>query len=206
MSTADPADAPSAFRHALRTITDTRLRADVALREVPAPARIAPFAVALEASVDAAGEPAGAAGTGSAAPDSTTGRFIVLHDPAGQEAWDGTFRVVTLVRTVMEPEMASDPMLGEVAWTWLEDSLAHCGAAAHAVGGTVTRVVSESFGALAGQVADVELELRSSWSPDSSDMSRHLEAWGALLCTAAGLPPLPAGVSSLRARRGTMGR
>ena len=40
-----------------------------------------------------------------------TGRLVLLHDPAGHEAWQGTFRVVTYVRAELEPEMAADPLL-----------------------------------------------------------------------------------------------
>ncbi|PJJ74109.1 Protein of unknown function (DUF3000) [Sediminihabitans luteus] len=195
MTTPGRADVPGAFRDALRAIGSTRLRPEVVLREIPAPRRIAPFAVALEASVHRGGH--------DADDEVASGRFIVLHDPAGQEAWDGTFRVVTLVRTVMEPDMAADPLLAEVAWTWLEDALD--GVDAHATGGTITRVVSESFGALAGRDADVELEARTSWTPGSPDLGPHLSAWATFLCAAAGLPPLPDGVSAFRPRRETMG-
>ena len=112
---------------------------------------------------------------------------------------------MTLVRATLEPEMATDPLLAEVAWTWLDDALAHSHADAVAEGGTVTRVLSESFGALAGQANDVDLEIRASWTPTSTDLGAHLEAWSTLLCTAAGLPPLPDGVTSLRPRRNTVG-
>ena len=98
---------------------------------MPAPARLAPWAVALSAEVDG--------GTGD---EVTTGRFVVLHDPAGQVAWEGTFRVVTLVRAALDPEVGSDPLLGKVAWTWVADALAEAGAAHCALGGTVTRVAS----------------------------------------------------------------
>ncbi|MET4222873.1 hypothetical protein ABIC85_000092 [Oerskovia enterophila] len=190
------AAAPPDFLRALESVGRRRLRPEVRLQEVPAPGRIAPFALALT------GEVTGPDGSGE---DLATGRFILLHDPAGQEAWHGTFRVVTLVRATLEPEMATDPLLAEVAWTWLDDALAHSHADAVAEGGTVTRVLSESFGALAGQANDVDLEIRASWTPTSTDLGAHLEAWSTLLCTAAGLPPLPDGVTSLRPRRNTVG-
>ena len=44
---------------------------------------------------------------------------MLLHDPAGNDAWDGHFRCVTFARADIEPEMATDPMLGAVGWTWL---------------------------------------------------------------------------------------
>ena len=52
-----------------------------------------------------------------------TGRLILLHDPAGHDAWDGTLRLVTYVTAELEPEIATDPLLSEVAWSWLIDAL-----------------------------------------------------------------------------------
>ncbi len=144
------------FRAVLDALGARRLRPEVTLREVPAPRRIAPWSVALTGEVEA---------DRSDDPDLASGRFIVLYDPAGQEAWEGRFRVVTLVRATLEPEMAAEDMLAEVAWTWLEDALHDAGAAVRAEGGTVTRVLSQSFGALAGKHNDVELEMRASWTP-----------------------------------------
>ena len=191
MTTAD-ADAPPEFRAALRALSGRRLRGEVRLTEIPAPARIAPFAVALSGEINQTGaaeeddEPAG-------------GRFVVLHDPAGQEAWQGTFRVVTLVRAAMDPEVGMDPMFCEAAWTWVTDALQASEAAHHALGGTVTRVVSQSFGSLTERPGEVEVEIRASWTPDG-DLASHLTAWSGVLCTAAGLPPLPDGVTPLGRR------
>jgi hypothetical protein len=67
--------------------------------------------------------------------------------------------------------------------------------------GTVTRVVSETFAGLAERGATVEMEIRASWTPTGSDMGVHLQAWADLLCTVAGLPPLPDGVVALPLQR-----
>ena len=32
---------------------------------------------------------------------------------------EGTFRVVTFVRASLEPELAADPMVAQVGWSWL---------------------------------------------------------------------------------------
>lgn len=188
------ADVPPAFVQALEALGARRLRAEVRLSEIPAPARIAPFAVALS------GEVAPADDELVPETEAASGRFVLLHDPAGQEAWEGTFRVVTLVRAALDPEVGSDPLLCEAAWSWVEDALAQAGAAHHALGGTVTRVVSQSFGALAERPGEVEVEIRASWTPDG-DVGDHLSAWSTVLCTAAGLPPLPDGVTALSPRR-----
>lgn len=183
-----PDDAPEEFLAAVRGLRAVRLRSEVVLEEVPAPQRIAPFALALSAEVESKGE------------ELATGRFVLLHDPAGPEAWEGTFRAVTFVRAVLEPEFGADPLLGQVGWSWLEEALESVGVAATALGGTVTRVVSESYGSLATKPATVELEVRASWTP-IGEPADHLVAWSTLLCTVGGLPPLPDGVAPLARRR-----
>lgn len=190
VTTADT-DVPPEFRAALQALGGRRLRGEVRLTEIPAPARIAPYAVALSGEINDPSlgeddEPAG-------------GRFVVLHDPAGQEAWQGTFRVVTLVRAAMDAEVGTDPMFCEAAWSWVAEALQGHAADHHELGGTVTRVVSQSFGALAERPGEVEVEIRASWTPDG-DLTPHLAAWSAVLCTAAGLPPMPEGVTPLSRR------
>jgi hypothetical protein len=181
-------DAPEEFLLAVERLRSTRLRPEVVLEEVPAPQRIAPHAVAMTADVVLDGD------------EVSTGRFVLLHDPAGQEAWEGRYRCVTYVRATLEPELGGDPVLGQVGWSWLEEALAAAGAGAAALGGTVTRVVSDSFGSLSARPPSVELEVRASWTP-TDDPVLHLQAWAALLCTVAGLPPLPQGVAPLARRR-----
>jgi hypothetical protein len=185
-------DVPAEFLEAVRSLRATRLRPEIRLEEVPGPGRIAPYSAALTGDVSA-----------SHAPDQddlASGRFVVLHDPAGQEAWEGTFRVVTFARATLEAELGSDGLLAQVAWTWFEEALAGAGVLPIAAGGTVTRVLSESFGTLGARPDEVEVEIRASWTAPGPDLGPHLRAWATLLCTSAGLPPLPDGVTSLGAR------
>ncbi|WP_427385343.1 DUF3000 domain-containing protein [Janibacter sp. G56] len=180
------------FAQALRGLHAARLRPEVRLTEVPAPSRIAPYAVAMTGDViDASDEDN----------ELATGRFVLLHDPAAPEPWAGTWRVVTFCRAELEPELANDPMLGRVGWSWLTDSLADHGLDYTAEAGTVTRVVSESFADLSDRPATVDMEIRASWTPAGPDVGGHLEAWADLLCTIGGLPPLPDGVIALPGRR-----
>lgn len=180
------------FTQALGELRGARLRPEVRLAEVPAPQRIAPYAVALTAEV------VGSAGDEA---ELASGRFVLLHDPAAPEPWEGVWRVVTFARAELEPELASDPMLGSVGWSWLIDSLDGHGLGYTAEAGTVTRVVSESFAGLSDRPASVEMEVRASWTPLGASLGDHLLAWGDLLCTIAGLPPLPQGVIALPGRR-----
>jgi hypothetical protein len=45
------------------------------------------------------------------------------------------------------------------------------------------------------------MEIRASWTPTGPDLGIHLQAWTELLCTIAGLPPLPEGVVALPRQR-----
>lgn len=172
------------------------LRPEVRLTEVPAPTRIAPYAIALTAEVVSA--------VGEDEDELASGRFVLLHDPSEPEAWGGAWRVVSFARAELEPEMATDPMLGDVGWSWLTDSLELADAHATAEAGTVTQVVSQGYGGLVDNGTSVEMEVRASWTPLTSGgagMGAHFEAWGTLLCTIAGLPPLPEGVVALPGQR-----
>ena len=185
---------PHAFVEARAALRAARLRPEVLVEEMPAPQRIAPYATALSADVSLDGEEVG------------TGRIILLHDPAGNSAWDGEFRCVTYVRADLDPELALDPVLGGVGWSWLHDALEAHGAEHLAASGTVTRVATESFGSMADEPGSAQVEIRASWTPvDPSRVAAHAEAWGELLCTAAGLPPVPEGVTAIPSRRGQRG-
>jgi len=189
-----PGENPAEFTQALRALREVRLRPEVRVEEVPAPSRIAPYAVALTAEVVTAGLPA-------EGDELASGRFVLLHDPSAPEPWDGVWRVVTFARAELEPELANDPMLGGVGWSWLMDALKEHDAPYTAEGGTVTRVVSESFAALGERKTTVEIEIRASWTPTGLDLGVHLQVWSDLLCMIAGLPPLPDGVVALPGRR-----
>jgi len=194
-----PGESSAEFAQALRDLRVVRLRPEVRLTEVPAPSRIAPYAVALTAEVATAGvHTAGASDEGD---ELASGRFVLLYDPSAPEPWDGVWRAVTFARAELEPELANDPLLGAVGWSWLMDALVHHDAPYVAEGGTVTRVVSESFAALDDRSATVEMEIRASWTPTGPDLGVHLAAWADLLCTIAGLPPLPEGVVALPGQR-----
>ncbi len=188
----DVAAAPTPFQRAAHDLLNATWRPELLVEEIPAPQKIAPFAAAVSADVLVGGEDVGA------------GRLVLLHDPAGNAAWQGTFRCVTFARAEVDPEMVSDPLLAQVGWSWLLDALASHGAEFVAPSGTVTSVSSESFGGMADEDPSAEVEVRASWTPvltEGVGLAAHVQAWGELLCTTAGLPPLPAGVVAIPARR-----
>lgn len=183
---------PAAFVAAVEAMRHAPLRPEVGADELPPPRRIAPYAYAMTGDVTVDDDEIG------------TGRFVLLHDPAGQDAWEGTFRCVTFARADIDPEMAADPVLPSVGWSWLVDALAGYGAEHAVPSGSVTVVRSEGFGDLDDDTGSAQVELRASWTPVVPD-GRHAAAWSDLLCTLAGLPPLQPGVIPFPSRRGQRG-
>ncbi|WP_221584446.1 DUF3000 domain-containing protein [Microbacterium sp. G2-8] len=179
----------SGFESAADALRAASHRSDLVVREIPSPGDIAPFSIAFAGDVrpDSHGDsPYG------------TGRFILLHDPDEPEAWGGPWRVVTFAQAPLEPEIGTDPLLADVAWSWLTDALASRGAAYRAISGTATKTVSRGFGTLADQGDGSQIELRASWSPESPSEA-HIEAWVELVCMLAGLPPGSEDIAVLRA-------
>ncbi|GAA4211629.1 DUF3000 domain-containing protein [Actinocatenispora rupis] len=174
---------PETFTRAVQGLNSVEPRAEILLEEFPAPKKLAPYSFALGATVLRDGD------------EVSTGRLILLHDPDGHPAWAGTLRLVTYITAEIEPELAADPLLPGVGWSWLIDALEAHGAEYTAIGGTVTQTTSTRYGDLAGPPATADLEIRASWTPESTDLGVHLEAWCGLLSSTAGLPP--PGVSAL---------
>ncbi|WP_432557499.1 DUF3000 domain-containing protein [Granulicoccus sp. GXG6511] len=188
---------PPSFAKTLQELSAHVWRPELSIDEIPAPQRIAPFAAAITADVMSEDLELG------------NGRLVLLHDPAGNDSWDGDFRLVSFARADVEPELVADPLLPEVGWSWLTDALERQGADYTAPSGTVTSVASQSFGSLESEPARAEVEIRASWTPllrDGEGLSAHLSAWDHLLCSLAGLPPLPEGVVMIPSARRARGR
>lgn len=169
----------AALLHALRAFLP---RPEIECEEIPAPAKLAKYGFALTAECfDGDVEVA-------------NGRFVLLHEPGGQETWGGDLRIVTFIKADIELEMGSDPLLPQVGWSWFEESIADLQAVA--LSGTVTLALSSSFGELAERASQTELEIRASWTPQARTVEEvidHLERWTELLAHCAGLPPIPRG-------------
>lgn len=181
---------------------DDQAHRKLAFEDVPAPKRLAPYATAIAAAVQRDGA------------DVAWGRLVLLYDPDGQEGWDGVFRLVAYIRAEVEPEIAADPLLGEVGWSWLSEALDQLVPGYAQPSGTVTRVITEGFGAKRDELPLTGFELRASWSPappgssarkrsgraarasapgepdlDVLDLPAHIAAWCDCLSAAAGLEP-----------------
>ena len=181
---------PPAFTAAVEAPRAARLRPQIEVEATRAPQRLAPHAYALEAAVVDGDE------------ELADGRLVLLHEPAGHEAWHGTFRLVTLVRAELEPEMAADPLLPDVCWSWLTGALQARGLTYGEPSGTVTRASSHYFGGLSARPSASQIEIRASWTPRESlggvpDTAAHLSSWCDLLAQVAGLPPAAPGDASV---------
>src|SRR5262249_3585546 len=103
---------PERFVAAWRELTEARPRPEIEGEALPPPRGLAPWSCAIAGSIEGEGDD-----------DLAAGRFVLLHDPRGHEEWQGDFRVVTYVHADLEPEIAEDPLLTEVGWAWLRESL-----------------------------------------------------------------------------------
>jgi hypothetical protein len=172
-----PSNAPEPFRTAIQTLLDTATRTESVIERIRPPQRLAPWSFAIAVDVDSPG------GEGS------TGRLVVLYDPDGTEAWDGELRLVAYAQADLAADMAGDPLLPAVGWSWLTEALDQRRAPYTAVGGTVTQTTSTRFGDVHGPRSTTQLELRGSWTATDVNLGPHLLAFVDLLSVAAGLPP-----------------
>lgn len=176
---------PLEFSRALAELHAMQWRPDLIVEEIGSPQRIAPHSIAVSAELLQDDDVL------------ANGRLIVLHDPAGNDSWGGTFRIVSYARADVDLEMVADPLLPEVAWSWMSDALAQHGATHRHLAGTVTASYGKSFGDMEGTEDRAEVELRSSWTPElgsDAPLMGHLIAWQDLLGMVAGNPVLPQGV------------
>lgn len=188
--TAHP-EAGTPFDAAVAELRATAFRDDIAVREIPTPQNLAPFAIALSADVRPGEDGDSIYGTG---------RFILLHDPEEPDAWGGAWRIVIFAQAPLETEIGTDPLLADVTWSWLVDALDSREAIYHSPSGTSTKTLSKGFGGLAEEGDGAQIELRASWTPDGP-FRPHVEAWAELVGMLAGLPPGSEGIAVIGARK-----
>ncbi|MGX7679844.1 DUF3000 domain-containing protein [Jatrophihabitans sp. DSM 45814] len=172
-----PNNAPEVFRLAVEALLATPLRREALLERIRPPQRLAPWSFAVAVDIETTGQ------------EGATGRLVVLYDPDGAEAWDGEIRLVAYAQADLAADMAGDPLLPAVGWSWLTEALDQRSAPHTAVGGTVTQTTSTRFGDVHGPRSTTQLELRGSWTATETDLSPHVLAFVDLLSAAAGLPP-----------------
>lgn len=194
VTTSETASQPAPFRAAIDAMHRATVHPSIEVGPIRPPQRLAPFSYALGAEVrHSETESVPEQSEGDA-----FGRLILLYDPEGDEAWNGTMRLVAYIQADVDASLASDPLLPEVAWSWLVDAFESRSEPLTALGGTVTSTSSVRYGDIAGPPRAHQLELRASWTALSEELSVHVEAFGEVLAYAAGLPP--AGITALGAR------
>jgi hypothetical protein len=186
-------EVPTEFSDAVASAAQATLRPELRVVETAAPEGLAPFQLAWAADV----EPTQT----TSDEEYGTGRLVFLCDPERPEAWGSAYRMVVFAQAPVDPSMGADQFLPNVAWSWLMDALDTRGAEYHHAAGTTTTVLSTGFGELAGDSQGAQVEVRASWSPTSSDLKPHLEAWSEFVCMLAGFPPTPDGVAALPPQR-----
>ena len=186
-----------AFEARVRPLLDVPIRPEFSIEQAPSPQRLAPHAFTLTADAVTDGSSASV----GAHVESASGRFVVLHDPDGVDEWEANDRIVIFARCDVEPELLADPLIHEVAWSWVTEALDNHEVAQ--LGGTVTVSSGTSFGSMVERPGDGLVEIRASWTPLEDDLTIHLSLWIEILATLAGLPPVPAGVATVGGRRAT---
>ncbi|MEO7586844.1 MAG: DUF3000 domain-containing protein [Arachnia sp.] len=179
---------PLDFSRAMAELHSMQWRPGLVVEEIGSPQKIAPHSIALSAELLVDGDEDDVLGNG---------RLILLHDPAGNDGWGGPFRIVSYARADVDLEMVTDPLLPEVAWSWMTDALQQHGAKHRHLAGTVTASYGKGFGDMSESDDRAEVELRCSWTPQLNEEDRlmgHLEAWQDLLGMLAGTPSLPEGI------------
>ncbi|MFT3662585.1 MAG: DUF3000 domain-containing protein [Gordonia sp. (in: high G+C Gram-positive bacteria)] len=198
---------PADFTAAVQSLHDAVVRPELEVGSIRPPQRLAPYSYALGVEL-APTEGTETAQLGIDTASNAFGRLVLLYDPAGHEAWHGTFRLVAYIQADVEAELATDPLLTDVVWAWLTEALDvpddstsstppsdEQEPAVLALGGTVTATTSVRYGDIAGPPRAHQLELRASWTASSYELAGHLEAFCQVLASAAGLPPV--GVTAL---------
>jgi Protein of unknown function (DUF3000) len=185
---------PAQFQAAVAAMNAVQVRPEIELGPIRPPQRLAPFSYALGAEVRHPETPI----VPEHSEGDAFGRLILLHDPDGAEAWDGTMRLVAYIQAELDASEAVDPLLPEVAWSWLVDALEARAGKATALGGTVTATTSVRYGDIAGPARTHQLELRASWTATTPELDLHVQAFCEVLEHAAGLPPV--GVTDLGSR------
>ena len=152
MTLASPSMADPEFQHALEEFATMQWRSGIKAEEIGSPQRIAPFSIAMALDFVEDDEELG------------TGRLILLHDPSGNENWEGRFRLVSYV--------AHRALAGTVTASY-----------GHGFGELRTRQAEVEVRASWSPVLDANHRI-----------TVHLSAWQDLLGHISGRPPLPRGV------------
>src|SRR5258708_24960443 len=107
-------EAPAVFQRAVASLRQALEgdpgRPELELEDMPAPQRLAPYSAAIAGAVIKDDD------------EIAMGRLILLYDPDGRTGWVGPFRLVAYIHAELEPEIASDELIGPVGRSSLPEA------------------------------------------------------------------------------------
>ena len=152
---------PQGFQRVLETLGQARTEG-ARLHEIPSP-RSADFSVALALdSIDGV---------------DAFGRFVVLFGGDFEDAYESPVRIVTMLESPIDAEVAADPTARSVFWSFLHDAFDSTGASVRALGGSVSIESTQSFPEIDRSELQHRVQIRASWSPKCENVADDLEAW-----------------------------
>ena len=87
---------PELFREAVAALQSVRPRREVLLEPMRPPQRLAPWSYAVSCEVSGPADVL------------ASGRLVLLHDPDGQDGWEGVLRLVMYVRAELDTFISAD--------------------------------------------------------------------------------------------------
>jgi len=181
-------DAPAQFAAAALSLANPALRPELNTSQIPAPAQIAPWALAFAAQ---APNPA------DTPMNRGVGRIVFLHDPKQFETWGSNMRVIAYGKSPLENDIGIEDDTAHYWWSELMRALKLNGAKFINEAGTITKMSSTGMGSLANDPNSTEVEIRASWSLVEDDLGPHLAAWQDLIASMAGFGMDGEGVTRL---------
>jgi hypothetical protein len=181
-------DAPAQFAAAALSLTEPALRSELETSQIPAPDRIAPWALAFASQ---APNPA------DTPMNRGVGRIVFLHDPEQFDVWGSNMRVIAYGKSPLENDMGVEEDVAHYWWSELMRALNTHGATFTNEAGTVTKMSSTGMGSLANDPNSSEVEIRASWSPTDDDLGKHFAAWQDIIASMAGFGMDGEGVTRL---------
>jgi len=181
-------DAPAQFAAAALSLGEPLLREELISEQIPAPEKIAPWALAFAAQ---APNPA------DTPMNRGVGRIVFLYDPEQHETWGSNMRVIAYGKSPLENDLGVEEDVAHFWWEELMRTLKSHGAKFSHEAGTVTKMTSTGMGSLANDPSASEVEIRASWSPQHDELGPHLAAWQDLIAAMAGFGIEGAGVTRI---------
>jgi hypothetical protein len=181
-------EAPAQFAAAALSLGEPILREELTTEQIPAPHKIAPWALAFAAQ---APNPA------DTPMNRGVGRIVFLYDEDQHETWGSNMRVIAYGKSPLENDLGIEEDVAHFWWEELMRSLKNHGALFSHEAGTVTKMTSTGMGSLANDPNASEVEIRASWSPQHDELGPHLAAWQDLIASMAGFGLDGAGVTRI---------